>query len=49
MFLENETARTDLEKNELFNIFAQSVFSSTDYQSKPELKSPMKIEKMDST
>ena len=46
MFLENEIVTTDLEKAELFNIFAQSVFTSIDYQSKPELKSPMKIEKM---
>ena len=46
MFLENEIVTTDLEKAELFNIFAQSVFTSTDYQNKPELKSPMKIEKM---
>ena len=35
-----------LEKAELFNIFGQSVFTSTDYQSKPEPKSPMKIEKL---
>ena len=42
----NEIGTTDLEKAELFNIFAQSVFTSTDYQSKPELKSPMEIEKM---
>ena len=46
MFLGNETATTDLEKAELFNIFAQSIFTSTDYQSKPELKSPMKNEKL---
>ena len=49
MFLENEIGTTDLEKAELFNIFAQSVFTSTDYQSKPELKSPMKFEKMQFT
>ena len=44
-FLENEIGTTDLEKAEFFNTFAQSVFTSTDYESKPELKS-MKIEKM---
>ena len=46
MFLENEIGTTDLEKSELFITFEQSVFTSTDYQSKPELKLPMKIEKM---
>ena len=46
MFLENEIVTTDLEKAELFNIFAQFVLTSTDYQSKPELKSPMKSEKI---
>ena len=46
MFLETEIGTTDLEKAELFSIFAQPVFTSTDYQSKPELKSPMKIGKM---
>ena len=46
MFLENEIVTTDLEKAELSNIFAQSVFTSTDYQNKPELKSPQKIEKL---
>ena len=44
MFLEIEIGTTDLEKAGLLNIFAQPVFTSTDYQSKPELKSPMKIE-----
>ena len=44
-FLENEIATTDLEKAEHFNIFAQSIFTSTDYQNNPELKSPMKNEK----
>ena len=46
MFLEYEIVTTDLEKAELFNIFGQSVFTSTDYQSKPELKSPMEFEKL---
>ena len=46
MFLEKEIGTTVLEKVVLFNIFAQNVFTSTDCQSKPELKSPMKIEKM---
>ena len=46
IFLENETATKDLEKAQLFNTFAHSVNTSTDYQIKPELKSPMKIEKM---
>ena len=46
MLLENEIGTTDLEKAELFNIFAQFVVTSTDCQSKPELESPMKIEKM---
>ena len=45
MFLENEIITTDLEKAELFNFFVQSVFTSTDYQSKPELKSPRKLRK----
>ena len=49
MFLENEIASTDLEKTSHFIIFAQSVFTLTDYHSIPELKSPMKIKKMQFT
>ena len=45
MFLENEIASTDLEKTSHFIIFAQTVFTSTDDHSIPELKSPMKIKK----